>query len=109
MSGRAASGGVAPEASLRYLSGMETIIVLLIVLGAVGLVATPLLRTRKTAVAHAMPVIPLGDDDAIDAAVARYRDAIRAGTLCGRCRFANPEGSRFCADCGAALSEGGVG
>ena len=98
MSGRAASGGVAPEASLRYLSGMETIIVLLIVLGAVGLVATPLLRTRKTAVAHAMPVIPLGDDD-----------AIRAGTLCGRCRFANPEGSRFCADCGAALSEGGVG
>lgn len=87
---------------------METVIVLIIVLGAAGLVAAPLLGARKTAAAHAIPVLPLGDDAAIDAAVARYREAIRAGTLCGRCRFPNPAGSRFCADCGAALDDGGA-
>jgi hypothetical protein len=36
--------------------------------------------------------------------VARYRQALRAGTLCGKCGEANPPGSRFCGDCGADLA-----
>jgi hypothetical protein len=40
---------------------------------------------------------------AIDADVTRYREARRAGTVCGRCAQANPPGSRFCMDCGRAL------
>lgn len=48
------------------------------------------------------PPPPL-DDDALDAEVARYREAIRAGSLCDRCRQANPRGSCFCAECGARL------
>lgn len=35
----------------------------------------------------------------------RYRTAVAAGTICSRCRFANPEGSRFCADCGTRLGD----
>lgn len=44
------------------------------------------------------------DDDALDAEVSRYREAIRAGSLCHRCSQANPRGSRFCAECGGRLS-----
>lgn len=39
----------------------------------------------------------------IEADVGRYREALRAGTVCTRCREANPPGSRFCADCGRPL------
>jgi ribosomal protein L40E len=42
-------------------------------------------------------------DDALEAEVARYREALRAGTICRKCGEANPPGSRFCADCGADL------
>jgi hypothetical protein len=45
----------------------------------------------------------LADDAAIDAEVERYRASLRAGTLCGRCRYPNPGGSNFCADCGRPL------
>ena len=38
---------------------------------------------------------------------ARYREALRAGTVCEHCTFANPPGSRFCADCGRRLEEPG--
>lgn len=43
-----------------------------------------------------------GDDD-VEREVARYREAMRAGTICRKCGEANGAGSRFCADCGAAL------
>ena len=53
---------------------------------------------------------PLPDDPGTDAAddriereVLRYREALRAGTLCVRCGQANPPGSAYCADCGKRL------
>jgi hypothetical protein len=52
----------------------------------------------------APPDAAAGDDGAdIEAEVARYRAALRAGTVCRKCGQANPEGSVFCADCGARL------
>jgi hypothetical protein len=42
-------------------------------------------------------------EDRIEAEVARYREALRAGTICRKCGEANSPESRFCADCGAAL------
>jgi ribosomal protein L40E len=42
-------------------------------------------------------------DDALEHDVARYRAALRAGTICRKCGEANPPGSRFCADCGSDL------
>src|SRR5688572_20604408 len=38
-------------------------------------------------------------DDMIEREVLRYREALRAGTLCARCGQANPPGSAYCADC----------
>lgn len=43
------------------------------------------------------------DEDRLEAEVARYRAALRAGTICRKCGEANAPESRFCADCGAAL------
>lgn len=42
----------------------------------------------------------------MEADLARYREALAAGTLCSRCQAANPVGSRFCADCGTDLTAG---
>jgi hypothetical protein len=39
----------------------------------------------------------------IEAEVLRYREAMRAGTLCTRCAQANPAGSQFCMECGRKL------
>lgn len=41
----------------------------------------------------------------LEADLARYREAERAGTVCRRCRFPNPAGSAYCAECGRALGE----
>jgi hypothetical protein len=41
--------------------------------------------------------------DPLEREVARYREALRAGTICGRCGEANPPGSRFCGECGGGL------
>ncbi|HEX6938466.1 MAG TPA: zinc ribbon domain-containing protein [Longimicrobiales bacterium] len=76
-------------------------IVLIACVGA-GVVLAPLLPAGRTARRHAGAVAPL-DDAALDREVERYREAVRAGTVCARCRFANPAGSRFCADCGRRL------
>jgi hypothetical protein len=40
---------------------------------------------------------------AIEREVLRFREALRAGTVCTRCSQANPPGSRFCGDCGRPL------
>ncbi|NIP80719.1 MAG: hypothetical protein GWM90_16470 [Gemmatimonadetes bacterium] len=46
------------------------------------------------------------DDPAeLDADIARYREALDAGTVCARCRHANAPDARFCGDCGRALDE----
>jgi hypothetical protein len=79
---------------------METLMILLIAAGGVAAILVPLARTGE-ATRRALPNGPyLEDDAAIDAEVDRYRAALRAGTLCGRCRYPNPAGSNFCADCG---------
>lgn len=44
------------------------------------------------------------DASALDADVERYREALAGGTVCARCRFANPPGSRFCAECGREVA-----
>jgi hypothetical protein len=43
-------------------------------------------------------------DAELDEEVARYREAIKRGTLCEHCLAANPPGSKFCADCGKTLA-----
>lgn len=43
------------------------------------------------------------DAAALDADVERYRQALAGGTVCAGCRFANPPGSRYCAECGRPL------
>jgi ribosomal protein L40E len=45
----------------------------------------------------------MSGEDELEAEIARYRDAIEAGTVCGRCGEANPADARFCRDCGKAL------
>lgn len=40
----------------------------------------------------------------MEADIRRYRDAVAAGTVCSRCREANPPASRFCAECGKPLA-----
>lgn len=42
-------------------------------------------------------------DELIERDVLRYREALRAGTLCARCGQANPPGSAYCSDCGKRL------
>ncbi|HEX7089214.1 MAG TPA: hypothetical protein VF192_03710 [Longimicrobiales bacterium] len=84
---------------------MEILIAVLMAAAAVGAVLVPFIAQGRAAPAGA----PALDEDAIEAAVARYREALRAGTVCARCVFANPPGSRFCADCGRPLFEPGAG
>ncbi|MGH7447274.1 MAG: hypothetical protein ACRELT_06920 [Longimicrobiales bacterium] len=43
------------------------------------------------------------DGDAVEFEVLRYRAAVRAGTVCGKCGQANPAGSAYCFECGARL------
>ncbi len=45
------------------------------------------------------------DAETLEQDLARYRAAVAAGTVCPRCRAANAEGSRFCAECGRDLTE----
>lgn len=71
----------------------EYLIVIILGLIAVGAVAFPFLAG----------VARYDDEAGLDADVQRYRDALHAGTVCSRCRAANPPGSRFCTDCGNEL------
>lgn len=43
-------------------------------------------------------------EDPIEREILRYRIAVRAGTVCRRCRQANPEGSRYCSECGSRIA-----
>lgn len=42
-------------------------------------------------------------DAALESEIARYREAVAAGTVCRRCGEANPRDAKFCADCGKPL------
>jgi len=50
------------------------------------------------------PARAAGSADALEAEVARYRDALLANTLCRRCGEANPTDAKFCGECGKALA-----
>lgn len=72
----------------------EALLIIALGLIVLAVVAYPLIAGR-----------PRYDDDAaLDADVARYREALDAGTVCSRCRAANPPDSRYCAACGRSLA-----
>ena len=71
----------------------EYIVVAILGVVALGAVAYPLIAGHARYAGQA----ELDDD------LARYREAVAAGTVCPRCRWANPAGSRFCTDCGREL------
>jgi hypothetical protein len=75
---------------------VEVAIVVAVITVAFGVVVYPLIRRSPGELAQL-------SEEALDEQVARYREAIRRGTLCDRCLTANPPGSRFCSDCGKLL------
>lgn len=83
---------------------MEIILVLLIAAAGVAAVILPAIRGGAARQRPAPVRVRFRDNAALDAEVERYRAALRAGTVCARCRFANPSESRFCADCGRPLA-----
>ncbi|MCI0437286.1 MAG: zinc ribbon domain-containing protein [Gemmatimonadetes bacterium] len=90
---------------------MDALVIALLALTTFAAVARPFLRSG-TGDPLAEPTDSAADGDrvgalaAIEAEIARYRDALSAGTLCRRCGQANPPGSRFCCDCGRSLTPG---
>ncbi len=72
-------------------------ILMIVILGviALGAVAYPLLVGRDR----------YADRAELEADIRRYREALAAGTVCPRCRHANPGDARFCAECGRPLDE----
>ncbi|MBI4410190.1 MAG: zinc ribbon domain-containing protein [Gemmatimonadetes bacterium] len=79
---------------------MEILIPLLIAVAGIAAVLYPIVRPRSGAGAAPPAEAELEEE------VRRYREALRAGTICPRCRNANPAGSRFCAECGRRLPAG---
>jgi hypothetical protein len=87
---------------------MSTIeIAVLVIIGAATAVAVlqPLLRPPAMGEVdfEGVPASPEARAQALgslEPELARYRDAVRAGTVCGRCGEANPEDSQFCSECG---------
>ena len=71
----------------------ELIVIVALGVIALGAVTYPLLA------GHAR----YPDRTALEADLARYREAVHADTVCPRCVAANPAGSRFCAECGREL------
>jgi len=43
-------------------------------------------------------------DDELEAEIARAREGLRSGSICGACGHPNTDDSRFCAMCGGALA-----
>lgn len=73
----------------------ELILILILGVIALGAVAYPLLVGRARYV----------DPADLEADVRRYREALGAGTVCARCRHANPPDALYCAECGRALED----
>lgn len=86
---------------------MELLVVILIAGAAVAAVLVPLVRRGPVHDAELDPPAPDAalrpPPEEVEARIARYRDALRDGTVCRRCGRANPRGSRFCAECGRRL------
>jgi hypothetical protein len=95
---------------------MEPIILGLLSLGTAVLVLQPLVRsawngydwdgTGAAAPEGDAPATGGETGSGLRDEVDRYREALRAGTLCGHCGQANAAGSRFCAECGRPLATG---
>lgn len=70
-------------------------IILIAILGiiALGAVAYPVLVGRER----------YADPAQLEADIKRYQEAVDAGTVCPRCKQANPADARFCAECGEPL------
>jgi hypothetical protein len=74
----------------------EIIVFAVLALSALGIVLF-VSRTDNGPPSDAMSDAP------VEAEVNRYREALRAETLCSRCGQANPPASRFCYECGKRL------
>jgi ribosomal protein L40E len=72
----------------------EYLIVAILGLIALGAVAYPFLVGTSR----------YEDAAEFEADLLRYREAVAAGTVCARCRAANPPDSRFCTECGRELA-----
>jgi ribosomal protein L40E len=98
---------------------MEMLIMGVVALAAFAAVLLPLFRRRPgvgddaefenippassaTAPPESSQGATHGDDD-VESEVMRYREAVRAGTVCRKCGQANPGGSAYCFECGARL------
>jgi hypothetical protein len=78
---------------------MEILVAVIIAVAVVGAALLPLMRrTGAPAVRRDERAAP-----DLDSEVGTYREAIRAGTVCGSCGRASPAGSLFCMECGRAL------
>lgn len=75
---------------------MEMLLIAAMVLIALAFALVPLFRRDARDSGY--------DDADLDADVARYRAALRDGTVCARCIEANPRGSRYCMRCGRRLT-----
>ena len=75
---------------------MEYIVIGIVVVTALAAVSWPLLRRDR----H---LAELADEALLEARITRYRAALKRGTVCDRCLRDNPEGARYCADCGRKL------
>jgi hypothetical protein len=102
---------------------MEIVIIVLVGLAAAAAVLAPILRggreraTRADDAAESQrPEAPddsgeaaggadLETDRDIEREVARYRTALRAGTVCPWCGEANPADARFCFRCGRPVRD----
>ena len=87
---------------------MEIIVVIIVGVAAIAIVFYPLMR--PDAPARDVDVEPSTEAAAdalapsdVEGEILRYREAVRAGTVCTRCKQANPAGSKFCYECGRGL------
>ncbi len=100
---------------------METLLIILIGIAAAAAVAYPLVRKGAGGVDPHLDPDPsmveatdarsagaVGPPE-LEQEILRYREALRAGTVCPACSAPNQAGSRFCAECGTALAAAGSG
>jgi hypothetical protein len=79
------------------------LVAIVIALAVIAFVAWPLVARRATGRATAASSSSVVDTDRIEERIGEYRQALRRRTVCERCLYANPQSSRFCAECGARL------
>jgi hypothetical protein len=76
---------------------MEVAIIVTLVIIAFAAVALPVLRGG----AHGG--VEATDEATVEQEILRYRAALRSDGVCKRCGQANPDGSRYCYECGRSL------